>query len=293
MSPSRLPPLTLAALAALYLIWGSTYFAIRIGVDSWPPLLMAGVRFLLAGGALALFLLWRGETLPNWRQLGSSTLLGVLMPGMGNGLVTVAQKSVSSGVAALMVATVPLFTTLCARLFGQRTRPLEWAGMALGLAGIALLNQGASLSVSPMGGTLLLLACAGWALGSAWSKHLPQPGGLMASAMMMLMGGVALLMASVASGEQLAAAPTLDGWLALGYLVVFGSLIAYNAYLYLLANVSPATATSYAYVNPVIAVLLGALFLGEQVGRQELGALVVIVCGVVLIGWKKDAPRAA
>ncbi|WP_024304398.1 drug/metabolite exporter YedA [Pseudogulbenkiania sp. MAI-1] len=293
MSPFRLPPLTLAALAALYLIWGSTYFAIRIGVDSWPPLLMAGVRFLLAGGVLALFLLWRGEALPNWRELGSSTLLGVLMPGMGNGLVTVAQKSVSSGVAALMVATVPLFTTLCARLFGQRTRPLEWAGMALGLAGIALLNQGASLSMSPMGAILLLVACAGWALGSAWSKHLPQPGGLMASAMMMLMGGLALLAASAASGERLAAAPSFEGWLALGYLVVFGSLIAYNAYLYLLANVSPATATSYAYVNPVIAVLLGALFLGEQVGRQELGALVVIVCGVVLIGWKKDAPRPA
>ncbi|EEG10082.1 drug/metabolite exporter YedA [Pseudogulbenkiania ferrooxidans] len=293
MSPRRVPPLTLAALLSLYLIWGSTYFAIHVAVDSWPPLLMAGVRFVIAGTVLASFLLWRGEALPNWRQLGSSTLLGVLMPGMGNGLVTVAQKSVSSGVAALMVATVPLFTTLCARLFGQRTRPLEWAGMGLGLAGIALLNMGSSLSLSPLGGILLLLACAGWALGSAWSKHLPQPGGLMASAMMMLMGGIALLVASVASGERLAAVPTFEGWLALGYLVVFGSLIAYSAYLYLLANVSPATATSYAYVNPVIAVLLGVLFLGEQVGRQELGALVVIVAGVVLIGWKKAEPRPA
>lgn len=293
MSLPRVPPATLAALLALYLIWGSTYFAIRIGVDSWPPLLMAGVRFLIAGGLLVLFLLWRGEALPNWRQLGSSTLLGVLMPGMGNGLVTVAQKSVSSGVAALMVATVPLFTTLCARLFGQRTRPLEWAGLALGLAGIVLLNMGASLSLSPQGGILLLLACAGWALGSAWSKYLPQPGGLMSSAMMMLMGGVALLAASVASGERLASVPTLDGWLALGYLVVFGSLIAYSAYLYLLANVSPATATSYAYVNPVIAVLLGVQFLGEQVSKQELWAMVVIVSGVVLIGWKKGEPRPA
>ncbi|MBI3145779.1 MAG: drug/metabolite exporter YedA [Pseudogulbenkiania sp.] len=291
MSLPRVPPATLAALLALYLIWGSTYFAIRIGVDSWPPLLMAGVRFLIAGGLLALFLLWRGQALPNWRQLGSSTLLGVLMPGMGNGLVTLAQKSVSSGVAALMVATVPLFTTLCARLFGQRTHPLEWGGLALGLVGIVLLNMGASLSLSPTGGILLLLACAGWALGSAWSKHLPQPDGLMASAMMMLTGGVALLAASAASGERLTSVPTLDGWLALGYLVVFGSLIAYSAYLYLLANVSPATATSYAYVNPVIAVLLGVLFLGEQVGKQELGAMVVIVSGVLLIGWKKGEPR--
>ncbi|OHX12435.1 drug/metabolite exporter YedA [Chromobacterium sphagni] len=284
---SRLAPLTLAAFFALYLIWGSTYLAIRIGVESWPPLLMAGIRFLLAGSLMLAFLRWRGQPWPTAAQLRGAMLLGVLMPAIGNGLVTVAEREVSSGVAALVIATVPLFTLLFAGLFGHKARKMEWAGMLLGVAGIVLLNLGSSLRASPQGALLLLLASAGWALGSACSRKVPQPAGAMGSAWTMIFGGLALLLSSVAVGERLQAWPGAAGWSALLYLTVFGSMLGYSAYLYLLKTVSAAAATSYAYVNPVIAVLLGAVFLGEQVGGQEMLAMAVIVAAVVLISWRR------
>ncbi|GGY15752.1 drug/metabolite exporter YedA [Paludibacterium paludis] len=287
MPVSRFSLPVLASLFALYVIWGSTYFAIRIGVAQWPPLMMAGVRFLLAGALLFGWCRWRGAPWPTARQWAGSGLLGVLMPAIGNGLVTVAEKDVSSGVAALMVATVPLFTTLFARFFGQKTSFRSWVGIGLGFVGILVLNQGSNLMASPSGAILLVLACLGWALGSAISKRVPQPSGQMSSAAMMLTGGVSLLLSSAATGERLAAMPGLAGWGALLYLVVFGSIIAYTAYLYLLATVSPAVATSYAYVNPVIAVLLGMSLLGEHVGYYEWGGMLVIVTAVVLIAWKR------
>lgn len=276
-----------AAFLALYLIWGSTYFAIRIGVESWPPFLMAGLRFVVAGSLVYAVLRWRGTPHPDRRQWASAALLGLLMPGIGNGFVTLAQREVSSGVAALMVATVPLFATLCSRLFGQLPRRLELLGVALGMMGIAVLKSGANLQASPGGALLLLTASAAWALGSAWNRHLPQAGGLMASATMMLCGGAGLLLGSVLLGERLDAVPPLSGWLALAYLTLFGSIVAYTAYLFLLKNVSAAAATSYAYVNPMIAVLLGVGLLGEHVGTHELAAMAIIVGAVVLIGWRR------
>ena len=281
----------LAAFFALYVIWGSTYFAIRIGVASWPPFMMAGVRFVLAGLLMYALLRWRGAPNPNWTEIRGASILGVLMPAVGNGFVTLAQTEVSSGVAALVVATVPLFATLFARCFGHKPRGMELAGIALGIGGMVVLNLGENLRASPSGAFFLLLASAGWAFGSAWSKYLTQPQGLMSSAVMMLSGGAALLLGSAATGERLAAIPPLAGWLAVGYLVLFGSMVAYTAYLYLLKHVSPAAATSYAYVNPVIAVLLGAVFLDEHVGVHEMLSMAIIVTAVVLIGWKKSPPR--
>lgn len=276
----------LAAFFALYIIWGSTYFAIRIGVQSWPPFMMAGVRFSLAGILMYVILRWRGAANPGLRQIGGATILGVLMPAVGNGFVTLAQTEVSSGVAALVVATVPLFATLFARFFGHKPRAIELAGIALGITGMVVLNLGDNLRASPSGAFYLLLASAGWAFGSAWSKHLTQPEGLMSSAVMMMTGGLTLLLASAVTGERLLAMPTLAGWLAVLYLVFFGSMVAYTAYLFLLKNVAPAAATSYAYVNPVIAVLLGVAFLGEHVGSHEMLAMLIIVLAVVLINWR-------
>lgn len=281
----------LAAFFALYIIWGSTYFGIRIGVEYWPPFMMAGVRFTVAGALMYALLRWRGEPNPTWQELKGATLLGILMPAIGNGFVTLAEKDVSSGVAALVVATVPLFATLFARLFGHKPRGMELAGIGLGIAGMVVLNMGANLQASPAGAAALLFASAGWALGSAWSKHLVQPKGLMSSAMMMLTGGVALLLGSALAGERLLAMPPLAGWLAVAYLALFGSMIAYTAYLFLLKNVSPAAATSYAYVNPIVAVLLGVWLLDEHVGVHELVSMGVIVLAVVLIGWKKSPAR--
>lgn len=291
MPAKRFPLLLIAAFLAVYLIWGSTYLAIRIGVESWPPLLMAGIRFLLAGGLMFGWLRWRGVAAPTWAQWKLAGILGVLLLACGNGAVTVAEHlGVASGVAALAIATEPLFFLLFGLFWGLRTTRLELAGILLGLLGIVLLNLGSNLQASPLGAVLVLFASLTWAFGSMWSKHLPLPSGPMTSATQMLTGGGVLLLASLLSGERLQHWPTLAGWAALAYLVVFGSIIAFSAYLYLLNTVRPAAASSYAYVNPPVAVLLGIVFAGEQIGLEEWLAMAVILTAVVLIGlpqWRK------
>lgn len=290
----RFPWMLIGAFIALYLVWGSTYLAIRIGVESWPPMLMAGTRFIIAGGLMYGFLRWRGVPAPTWQQWKAAGAIGFLLLSCGNGGVTVAEHAgVASGVAALAVATVPLFTLLFGLLWGHRNTRLEWAGIFMGLAGIALLNLGSNLQASPLGAALILFAAASWAFGSVWSKSLPLPQGPMASAAEMLVGGGVLLAGSFFSGERLTQMPSAAGWGALAYLVVFGSIIAFSAYMYLLKHVRPAAATSYAYVNPAVAVLLGILFAGETIGAEECLAMAVIIGAVVLIGipqWRK-APQ--
>jgi drug/metabolite transporter (DMT)-like permease len=292
--PRRFPLPLIAAFFALYVIWGSTYLVIRIGVEHWPPLLLAGIRFVLAGSLMYGFLRWRGAPAPTWTQWKAGAIIGVLLLSFGNGAVSVAEHTgVASGVAALAVATVPLFTLLCGYFWGARNTRLEWAGIVLGLIGIAMLNLGSNLQSSPLGATLLVFAAASWAFGSVLSKHLPLPAGAMASAVEMLVGGVVLLIGSFASGEHLERIPPFEGWFALAYLTFFGSIIAFNAYMYLLKHVRPAAATSYAYVNPAVAVLLGIVFAGESIGVEESLAMLVIISAVVLIGlpqWRKPKP---
>lgn len=287
----RFPLSLIAAFFALYVIWGSTYLVIRIGVEYWPPLLLAGIRFVIAGSLMYAFLRWRGAPAPTWAQWKAAGIIGILLLACGNGAVSVAEHTgVASGVAALAVATVPLFTLLCGYFWGARNTRLEWAGIVLGLIGIAMLNLGSNLQSSPLGAALLIFAAATWAFGSVWSKHLPLPQGAMASAVEMLVGGVVLLIASAVSGEHLEKVPPIEGWAALAYLTVFGSIIAFNAYMYLLKHVRPAAATSYAYVNPAVAVLLGIVFVGETIGIEEALAMAVIISAVVLIGlpqWRR------
>ncbi|EFG1226365.1 drug/metabolite exporter YedA [Escherichia albertii] len=267
----------LDSLFALYIIWGSTYFVIRIGVESWPPLMMAGVRFLAAGILLMAFLLLRGHKLPPLRPLLNAALIGLLLLAVGNGMVTVAEhQNVPSGIAAVVVATVPLFTLCFSRLFGIKTRKLEWLGIAIGLAGIVMLNSGGNLSGNPWGAILILIGSVSWAFGSVYGSRITLPVGMMAA-------GVALMLASMIAGEKLTAVPSVSGFLAVGYLALFGSIIAINAYMYLIRNVSPALATSYAYVNPVVAVLLGTGLGGETLSKIEWLALGVIVFAVVLV----------
>ncbi|SEE95708.1 drug/metabolite exporter YedA [Pseudomonas migulae] len=293
----RFPLPLIAAFFALYVIWGSTYLVIRIGVEYWPPLLLAGIRFVIAGTLMYAFLRWRGAPAPTRAQWKAAGIIGILLLACGNGGVSVAEHmGVASGVAALAVATVPLFTLLCGYFWGARNTRLEWAGIVLGLIGIAMLNLGSNLQSSPLGAMLLIFAAAAWAFGSVWSKHLPLPQGAMASAVEMLVGGVALLIGSALSGEHLEAMPPIEGWAALAYLTFFGSIIAFNAYMYLLKNVRPAAATSYAYVNPAVAVLLGIVFVGETIGIEEALAMLVIISAVVLIGlpqWRRTPARPA
>lgn len=296
-APRRFPLPLIAAFFALYVIWGSTYLVIRIGVEYWPPLLLAGISFVIAGSLMYAFLRWRGAPAPTWTQWKAAGIIGILLLTCGNGAVSVAEHTgVASGVAALAVATVPLFTLLCGYFWGARNTRLEWAGIVLGLIGIAMLNLGSNLQSSPLGAALLIFAAAAWAFGSVWSKHLPLPQGAMASAVEMLVGGVALLIASALSGEHLDSLPPIEGWAALAYLTFFGSIIAFNAYMYLLKNVRPAAATSYAYVNPAVAVLLGIVFVGETIGIEEALAMAVIISAVVLIGlpqWRRPPVKPA
>jgi drug/metabolite transporter (DMT)-like permease len=293
--PAANPLLLLASFFALYFIWGSTYFAIRVGVETWPPLLMAGVRFLIAGTLIYAWCRARGVANPSLREWRAGSIVGVLLLAVGNGGVTIAEHmGVASGVAALSVATVPLFALLFGMCWGQRTKGFEWAGIALGIVGIGLLNLGSNLQASPAGAVILLVAAASWALGSIWSKYLSMPKGAMSSAVGMLAGGGVLLSASLLSGERLDHMPSREGWLALAYLVVFGSIVAFSAYVYLLKHVRPAAATSYAYVNPVVAVMLGVGFAGEQVGFEELIAMMIIVSAVVLINLpQRRSPKLA
>ena len=224
----------IGALFALYIIWGSTYFVIRIGVESWPPFMMAGVRFLSAGILLMAFLLITGHKLPRLRPLLNAALIGVLLLAVGNGFVTVAEhQNVPSGIAAVVVATVPLFTLCFSHFFGIQTRKLEWMGIAIGLAGIILLNSGGNLSGNPWGALMILVGSLSWAFGSVYGSRIELPTGMMAGAIEMLAAGLVLLTASVLSGERMTTLPTVQGFMAVGYLAIFGSVIAINAYMYL------------------------------------------------------------
>ncbi|RAU39456.1 MULTISPECIES: drug/metabolite exporter YedA [unclassified Pseudomonas] len=293
----RFPLVLIGAFFALYVIWGSTYLAIRIGIETWPPLLMAGLRFTIAGAILFTFMRLRGAPMPTWKQWKASAMVGGLLLACGNGGVTLAEHNgVASGVAALAVAVVPLFTLLFGLIWGHRNTRLEWAGIVLGLIGICLLNLGSNLQSSPLGAVLVVSAAAAWSFGSVWSRYLPLPPGAMASGCEMLTAGAMMLVGSYLSGERMTQSPGLSGWLVMAYLVVFGSIVAFSAYMYLLKNVRPAAATSYAYVNPAVAVLLGVVFAGERIGAAEMAAMAVIISAVVLIGlpqWRKQNPVQA
>lgn len=280
------------ALFALYIIWGSTYLGIRYALESYPPFLLAGIRFLVAGVLLFGFLRLRGTAAPTALQWRNAAVTGVLLLGFGNGLVCFAEQSVSSGVAAVAVASVPLFAALFSGMYGQWPSGREALGLVIGFAGVVVLNLGSSLSGSRLGAIVLIVAAASWAFGSIWSKRQDMPAGPMNTAAQMLCASVALLLVGFGTGEHLPAHPTLRATLAVGYLVLFGSLIAFSAYLYVLEHARPAMATSYAYVNPPVAVLFGVLFAGEHVGAYDLAGMAVILVGVATITLFKQRAKA-
>lgn len=281
------------ALFALYIIWGSTYLAIRVAVVTIPPFLMGGSRFLFAGCLLYGFLRWRGMPNPAAREWGAAAIVGACLLAGGNGLVGFAEKSVASGLAALLIGTVPLWAALFAGFWERWPTWVEGVGLILGFGGIVLLNAGSSLHGHPLAALILIVASVSWAFGSVWGRHLPMPPGLMASAAEMIMGGVMMMAVGAVRGERLHSLPSSASLLAVLYLIAFGSLIAFSAYTYLLQNVRPALATSYAYVNPVVAVLLGAVLLGEAITGAEIVALIVILAAVGLVVLGRQRARAA
>ncbi len=271
------------ALFALYVIWGSTYLGIRFALESYPPFLLAGIRFLGAGIALFAFLRIRGMAIPTTRQWRNAAITGVLLLGFGNGLVCFAEQRVSSGIAAVAVASMPLFAALFAGMYGEWPTRRETVGLVIGFVGVVVLNLGSGLSGSRIGAITLLVAAMSWAFGSVWSRRQDMPPGPVNTAAQMLCASVAMLLVGFATGERLPAHPAVRATVALVYLAIFGSIVAFSAYLYVLKHARPALATSYAYVNPPVAVLFGVLLAGEHVGPYDLAGMAIILAGVGVI----------
>lgn len=284
------PPTAIAvalALASVYLVWGSTYLAIRVGLEGYPPFLMGSLRFIAASLAFYAFLRWRGHAPPTRAQWKNAAIMGFFMMLMGNGMVNFAEQTVSSGLAAIAVASMPLWAALFGVMRRQHPSRGEWLGLVIGFIGVVWLNAGSQLRGSPAGMVALLLAPIAWAWGSVWSRGRDLPAPFMSTAAQMLCGGVAMGVLALVLGERFTGVPPLRATLAVGYLAAFGSIIGFSAYIWLLHHVRPALATSYAYVNPPIAVLLGAVLLGERFSVHALGAMAVILGGVILITFSK------
>lgn len=289
------PGWILFCLFALYIIWGSTYLAIRWSLQGgFPPLLMGGMRFTLAGVILYAVLRLRGMPAPTRPQWMAGAFTGLLLLVVGNGCVAYAQQWVPSGVTALVVGSMPLWAALFGGLYdGLWPGRAERWGLALGFFGIVLLNKGGELGHELLPVAALLLAPVSWAFGSIWGRRSPSmPQGLMATAAQMLCSGVMLTGLGFALGERMASIPAPRALAAFFYLLAFGSLIAFSAYGYLLRHARPALATSYAYVNPVVAMLLGVGLGGETPGTYAVVAMVAILVAVGLITRKAPAqPR--
>ena len=281
------------SLFALYIIWGSTYFGIRIGVQSFPPFFMNAIRFTVAGAILYAVLRARGTAHPKKLEWWSAFRIGLFLIIGGNTGTTLAESlGVASGLAATIVATMPLWAALWSMLWGQRPRMLEVAGMVVGLIGVLILSLDNNLRGNPTGAIVMFIAPMFWSFGSIWSKHLTLPQGLMASATEMLTAGILMFPISFLIGEHMTKTPSLESLLALVYLITFGSLIAFSAYLYLLTKVRPTLATSYAYVNPIVAVILGVFWGQEKIGINSFIAMPIILSAVGLVAYAQNQKKA-
>ena len=304
--PSRHPNRLVAVLALLivYIFWGGTYLGIRLAVRTIPPFLMAGTRFLVAGALVYAYARLRGSERPSGRHWLNAGVVGTLLLVGGNGLLSWAEQMVPSGIAALLVATVPLWMILIGLLErnGRRPSPVALAGVLLGFAGVAVLvlpsNAGAD-RINPVGFVVLLAGALFWALGSLRSRAVSLPASpLLSTGMQMIVGGALLVLLGLATGEGQRLHPSqvsLESLLGLAYLITFGSIVAYNAYLWLLKNADPTWVSTYAFVNPIVAVVLGWLIAGERLAPRALLASAIIILAVVIItlarNWEARALR--
>jgi drug/metabolite transporter (DMT)-like permease len=293
-----------AAFAALYVAWGSTYLAIRIVVEHLPPFLMAALRFVIAGGLLLLFLRWRGEPWPTRQQWRTGALVGTLLLFGGNGLVSWSEQSVASGLTALILATTPLWFVVLEWLppWHKRPAPSTVAGLILGFLGVIILvsrpasNPANGPEWSWAGIAVLLSACVFWSTGSLLQRRAGWSASpAMNAAVQMLCGAASLTIAGTLTGEwnRLHLADFSSKALtALAYLVVFGSWIGFGAYVWLLKHTTPTRLATYAYVNPVIAVLLGWLILKEPITIRILWAGLCILASVLIVQWPRPKPKS-
>lgn len=287
--------------ATVYLVWGSTYLAIRFAIESIPPLLMAGTRFVLAGTLLYIFARKKNEPQPTLRHWRNAAIIGAFLILGGNGCVTWAEQRVPSGLTALLVSTVPLWMTILAWLFEKPRQKIGLpviAGLVLGFVGVAFLVGPDKIhngdSVDLFGAGILVLGSLSWAIGSLYARRAELPSSLTATAMEMIMGGFIQLAVSFLLGEYPLFSFTLLTWrsgLAFLYLLVFGSLIGFTAYIWILQNSTPSKVSTYAYVNPAVAVFLGWLLAAEPLtGRLALAAAFIITAVALITSFGSKTP---
>jgi drug/metabolite transporter (DMT)-like permease len=294
---------TLLAFAIIYFVWGTTFLAIRVGVREVPPFLLAAMRFLVAGLVLYGWMIARGERSPTRRQWTSAFVLAILIFVLDYGLLFWAEQRVPSGIAAVMMATIPVFMALSEIIFlrTQRLTVRLTLALLIGLGGVAvLMSRSLNLGGAPIdraGATALIVASVSWSVSSALTRKLPLPSSkVMSSGAQMLAGGVLLALTAAALGEFRNFHPgtiSLRVWLSLLYLIVAGSIIAFTAYVWLIHHESPTKVGTYAYVNPVVAVLVGYFLGGEALGlRTILGTMLVLISVVVITSTRAQKPIA-
>jgi drug/metabolite transporter (DMT)-like permease len=295
---------TLLAFAIIYFVWGSTFLAIRVGVREVPPLVLAAIRFSIAGAVLYGWMLARGERSPTARQWGSASLLGIVIFVFDYGLLFWAEQRVPSGIAAVMLATIPAFMALSEIIFLRTQRLTARLGLALliGLGGVAVLvSRSLNLGGAPIdrvGAAALIFASISWSIASAMTRKLPLPQSkVMSSGAQMLAGGVFLTLAASAFGEFRNFHPSAvsrGAWFSLLYLIVAGSIIGFTAYVWLIHHESPTKVGTYAYVNPIVAVLVGYFLGGEALSsRTILGTLCVLISVIVITTTPAKKPEAS
>ncbi|MDO0823211.1 EamA family transporter [Desulfosporosinus nitroreducens] len=280
------------AYIAVCILWGSTFLAIRIGVSDFPPALFAGIRFLIAGSLVLFYAYYKGHKFPgDFTDVRRQAIVGLFLLG-GNGLVVWAEQWVYSGVAALLFAVVPMFNAILERFLpnGPRIGLKGWLGLLLGFFGVGLLVLTSSDTkiIDVLGGIILLLGAFSWSVGSVYSKTFKASGTMIANiGLQMFAGGIGLTIAGLFMGEANNIHLTSKGLGALAYLIVFGSLLGYSSYIYILQKWPASKAGTYAYVNPVVGVILGAAILGEPVSPKVFISAVVILGGVALVQFSK------
>ncbi|HUQ51542.1 MAG TPA: drug/metabolite exporter YedA [Gammaproteobacteria bacterium] len=289
-----LSPLLVACLAATWIIWGSTYLAIKFALESFPPFYQMGSRFLVAGLALMVWLKLRGRALPTLVEWRNAAIIGTLLLVSGMGFTAYSEQTVASGLVVAYIAIMPIIVTVMNLPFGVRPSRLELVGMLVGFVGVLMLVRGQAFTASPTGLLAITIACVSWSLGSVLSqRRFALAPGAMGFASEMLCGSVLLLLLSVIVREEPQWPPQpLAAW-SWVYLIVFGSLLAFNAYMVLLSRVSAALASSYTFVNPVIALALGIWLGGETVTSFEWVAAGIITAGVVLLVLGRQPVKAA
>ena len=274
-----------ACLLTVYIVWGTTYFAIKVAIEEIAPFFMVGTRFTVAGLVLLALQALRGKPMPTLKQWGGAALVGLLLLVLGNGMVAVAEHTVSSGATVALISLMPLATVLWSGAFGDWPRRAEWIAIAIGGVGAAIMLLGRDLQ-SSLGGTLLILfAEIAWSLGTVLSRRLDIPHGPTGFGAEMLAAGLIGLIVSAGLGEHWAVPHAAHVWWAWGYLVVFGSLIAFSAYRFVVERVSPTLASTYAYVNPPVGLIVGSWLGNEKFSLNVLLGLPVVLGAVALHAW--------